>query len=81
MASKMFLRDLSSNDDIENAEVVAGVVRALAKRKFKSICCKKWKPTDQIYAYSLNSSCTNSSGKSSSLGFACGSLILQQPLA
>ena len=35
MASEVFLKELSSNNDIENAEVVAGVVRALAKKKFK----------------------------------------------
>jgi hypothetical protein len=35
VASQLFVKELSANDEIEDAEVVAGVVRALAKKKFK----------------------------------------------
>ena len=34
-ASQVFLKELSGNNENEDAEVVAGVVRALAKKKFK----------------------------------------------
>jgi len=69
VASEIFLRELSSNNN-ENADVVAGVVRALGRKNSKSICYQQWKQTYQICACSWKASSTSSFARNSSRGYA-----------
>jgi septal ring factor EnvC (AmiA/AmiB activator) len=69
-ASNAFLKNLSAKEGIENADVVAGVVRALSKKKSRSMYFKQCRSTYQKLDHNLKSNCTSNCAKSSCRGSA-----------